>query len=440
MSTPLDWIDIHGGIPLRGDVAISGSKNAALPILAATLCVPGRHILHNVPDLLDCHVLIAVLETLGAIAEPLSPTSWRIDTSGIRCDHPQPPQDLMGQMRASMLVMGPLLGRCGRAAVTMPGGCSLGARPINFHLAGFQQLGAQLVPGTDDIMMIDAGPGLLGAVIELPLASVGATENLLMAAVLAKGTTVIRNAAREPEVVDLGNYLQAMGAHIEGLGERDITIHGGQPLHTCPEYSIIPDRIEAGSYLCAFANTGGQGRLTHANPTHLERLLDVLTLAGCRLTIGRDTIDIVAPPVLTSAGICTGPYPAFATDHQPLWMACLATAFDPTLEDHFEIVLETLFERRFNQVEGLQTLGADIDVLSQVACVHPVEQLNPGTVAAPDIRGAMGLVVAALRIPGVTRITGLHHLKRGYENYEQKLRGLGAKLTASSATPLAIAS
>jgi len=437
VSTSLDWLDIAGGTPLQGDISISGSKNAALPILAATLCVPGRHILHNVPDLLDCQILIKVLEALGAVAEPLSPTSWRIDTSGIHCNHPQPPQDLVGQMRASVLVMGPLLGRCKRAMVTMPGGCSLGARPINFHLAGFQQLGAQLVPGPDDSVMIDAGSGLVGTTIELPLASVGATENLLMAAVFAEGITIIRNAAREPEVVDLGHFLIAMGADIEGLGERDITIRGGQPLQPAAEYRIIPDRIEAGSFLCAFANTGGTGRLLDVHPADLERLLEVLDLSGCTLAATANSISITAPERLKAVGICTGPYPAFATDHQPLWMACLATA---TAGVEFEIVLETLFERRFNQVEGLRLLGADIDVLSQVACVRPVETLQPGEVHAPDIRGAMGLVVAALRIPGVTRIIGLHHLRRGYERYDEKLRALGAKLRTGSATPIAMAS
>lgn len=437
-AAPVDWIDIRGGHPLRGEVAISGSKNAALPILAATLCAPGRHILHNVPDLLDCRVFLQVLETLGVEIEPLSPTSWRIDTTGLRCDHPQPPQELLSRMRASVLVMGPLLGRCGRTQVTMPGGCSLGERPINFHLAGFQQQGAQLVPGPDDSVMVDAPDGLIGADISLPFASVGATENLLMAAVFARGTTIIRNAAREPEVTDLGEFLRAMGAEIEGLGERDITIHGGAELQPV-EYRIIPDRIEAGSYLCAIANTGGSGKLTHCEPAHIERLLEVLDQAGCTLDCGPDTISIQAPPVLQSVGIATGPYPAFATDHQPVWMACLTTAEIADADRPFEIILENLFERRFNQVEPLISLGADIEVLSRAACVRPVKALRPGVVSCPDIRAAMGLVVAALRVPGTVRISGMLHLRRGYERLEEKLRGLGAAIEEPAPVRLATA-
>ncbi|MEO7994927.1 MAG: UDP-N-acetylglucosamine 1-carboxyvinyltransferase, partial [bacterium] len=267
MTAPLaDYVAIRGGVPLRGEVAIAGSKNAALPILAATLCAPGRHILHNVPDLLDVQVFLQVLETLGAIVERLGDTDWAIDTSGLHCDHPEPPQDLIGKMRASVLVMGPLLGRCGRAEVSVPGGCSLGKRPINFHLAGFERMGARLIPH-NGTMAVNAPDGLVGAEIDLPLASVGATENLLMAAVLARGTTIIRNAAREPEVTDLAEFLNAMGAEITGLGTSVLTIRARRPL-TAVEYSIIPDRIEAGSYLCAFANTGGQGRLTHCTPSH----------------------------------------------------------------------------------------------------------------------------------------------------------------------------
>ncbi|HYE78912.1 MAG TPA: UDP-N-acetylglucosamine 1-carboxyvinyltransferase, partial [bacterium] len=406
---------------LQGEVPMAGSKNAALPILAATICAPGRYTLHNLPDLLDVHVFLQVLEALGATVSPLANGTATVDTSGIRCADPQPPKDLVSKMRASVLVMGPLLGRCGRAEVTMPGGCSLGARPINYHLAGFEAMGAQLVPHNGTIM-VDAARGLHGADIDLPFASVGATENLLMAAVLAQGETVIRNAAREPEVTDLGEFLVAMGAHIDGLGERDIRIHGGAPLHPV-EYTVIPDRIEAGSYLCALANTGGSGRITRCRPEHFTELLRVLEEAGCRLTVGDTWVELQAPPTLGAVGLCTGPYPAFATDHQPLWMSCLTTAHAPL---GFEIILETLFESRFNQVAPLKELGADIEVLSQVACVRPVSTLRPGTIAATDIRGGMGLVVAALRIPGTTRITQLHHLQRGYSQLTEKLEALGA--------------
>lgn len=429
-----EYLEITGGRPLAGVVPISGSKNAALPILAATLCAPGRYTLHNLPDLLDVHVFLQVLEALGATVETLARGSVALDTSGLRCDNPEPPKDLVSQMRASVLVMGPLLGRCGRAEVTIPGGCSLGARPINYHLAGFEAMGAKLVPHNGTIM-VDAGTGLRGAEIDLPFASVGATENLLMAAVLAKGETIIRNVAREPEVVDLGEFLVAMGAEISGLGERDIRIQGGKPLHPV-EYSVIPDRIEAGSYLCALANTGGSGRITECRPEHLTELLRVLDESGCELQVGPTWVELQAPELLDAVGLCTGPYPQFATDHQPLWMSCLATANAPI---GFEIILETLFESRFNQVVPLQQMGADIEILSHVACVRPVAQLHPATIAATDIRGGMGLVVAALRIPGTTRITQLHHLKRGYADLIDKLAGVGATAAYCCAPEVAVA-
>lgn len=416
-------LSITGGNRLSGEVVISGSKNATLPIMAASLLAKGDFTLTNIPNLADVRVFKEVLKDLGCVTD-FNTGRCYIDTNSLGNNVLNP--DLIGRMRASVLVMGPLLARFNEVTVPLPGGCSLGPRPIDYHLFGFKLLGAEIsdINGT---ISLYAPKGLRGTIIDLPFPSVGATENLMMAATLAKGMTVIENAAREPEIVDLAEFLNMMGAEINGAGTRSITIRGVNDLHSV-NYSVIPDRIETASFLMAGLITGGDVTCVNASPWHLPVILEKLEEAGCELIIDTEKVGIKSPPRPKSVGAKTTPYPGFATDVQPMLMAAM------TIADGENIFMDTIFENRFNQIKELIKMGADIEFNGRVALVRGIDNLTGCDVAAPDIRAAMALVIAGLKADGETRISNLEHLLRGYENPVEKLTALGADLKITEET------
>ncbi len=422
----MDKIVIHGNRPLAGTVRISGAKNAALPLMAATLLAPGWHTLHNVPDLRDTRTMLRVLETLGATWERQG-TTVRIDTTGLT--GAEAPYDLVKTMRASVLVLGPLLGRCGYARVSLPGGCAIGARPINYHLRGFEHLGVRTTL-TSGYVEARADGHLRGATIYFDKPSVTGTENILMAAVTARGTTVIKNAAREPEVGNLVDMLVAMGAGIEGRDSDRLVVHGVGSLAPA-EVTIIPDRIETGTYLIAVGATGGEVTITGCNPAHLPALSEKLRLAGVRVEEGADRFTVSCPEHdgrsrcrLQSVDITTLPYPGFPTDLQAQFMALMAQG------SGVAIIHETIFENRFMHVAELQRMGADITIDGASAIVRgvPRERLCGAPVMATDLRASASLVIAGLAARGETVISRIYHLERGYENMVEKLRRLGADI------------
>jgi UDP-N-acetylglucosamine 1-carboxyvinyltransferase len=421
----MEKLIIDGGIPLHGDVKISGAKNAALPLMAATLLTPGRHILRNVPDLRDTRTFIRLMENLGIRSER-NEDVLILDSTNL--NHAEAPYSLVKTMRASVLVLGPLLARLGKAKVSLPGGCAIGARPINFHIMGLERLGVvcNLAGGYVDAH-ID-GP-MRGAVIYFDIPSVTGTENLLMAAVLAEGTTVLKNAAREPEIGNLIDMLNGMGARIEGRDTDKLTIHGVKELLPA-DCSIIPDRIETGTYLIAIAATGGSGTVTHCNPAHLPSLLEKLRCAGLQIIESEDSISVswpsrlAGPPVLGSVDIKTMPYPGYPTDLQAQFMALMALGSDIC------VITETIFENRFMHVAELQRMGAKIrvDGHSTVVSGRGMKGLSGAPVMATDLRASSSLVIAGLAASGRTEIHRIYHLERGYENMVEKLTGLGAKV------------
>ncbi|MDK9708611.1 MAG: UDP-N-acetylglucosamine 1-carboxyvinyltransferase [Desulforhopalus sp.] len=421
----MEKLVIEGGVPLHGKVRISGAKNAALPLMAATLLTPGRHILRNVPDLRDTRTFIRLLENLGVRSER---TGDLLVIDSTNLIHAEAPYDLVKTMRASVLVLGPLLARLGKAKVSLPGGCAIGARPINFHIMGLERLG---VTCNLDGGYVDAhinGP-MQGSVIYFDIPSVTGTENLLMAAVLAEGTTFIKNAAREPEIGNLIDMLNGMGARIEGRDTDRLTIHGVRNL-TPADCAIIPDRIETGTYLIAIAATGGSGTVTHCNPGHLPSLLEKLRSAGLQITETQDTISIGWPsglrelPTLNSVDIKTMPYPGYPTDLQAQYMALM------TLGSDICVITETIFENRFMHVAELQRMGAKIRVDGHSAVVSGLgmKGLSGAPVMATDLRASSSLVIAGLAANGRTDISRIYHLERGYENLVDKLTGLGARV------------
>ncbi len=422
----MDKIIIHGGRPLAGTVAISGAKNAALPLMAATLLTPGWHTLRNVPDLRDTRTMLRVLETLGATWERQGATV-RIDTSGLT--GAEAPYDLVKTMRASVLVLGPLLGRCGYARVSLPGGCAIGARPINYHLRGFENLGVTTTLARGYVEA-RADTRLRGATIYFDKPSVTGTENILMAAVTAHGTTVIKNAAREPEVGNLVDMLVAMGAEIKGKDSDRLTIHGVRSLVPA-EAAIIPDRIETGTYLIAVGAAGGEVTITGCNPAHLPALTEKLRSAGVRIDEGMDSFTVSCPVHdaasgchLQSVDITTLPYPGFPTDLQAQFMALMI------LGSGVSIIHETIFENRFMHVAELQRMGADITIDGSSAIVRgiPAERLCGAPLMATDLRASASLVIAGLAASGETEISRIYHLERGYEQMVEKLRRLGADI------------
>jgi len=413
----MDKLIIEGARKLQGEIRISGAKNAALPLIAATLLAPGWHVIHNVPDLRDTRTILALLETLGA--------EWKREASTllIRTDslnNFEASYDLVKTMRASILVLGPLLARMGRARVSLPGGCAIGARPIDFHLQALKSMGARL-DLEDGYVAASADNHLTGANVYFDIPSVTGTENILMAAVLAKGETVIKNAAREPEVTNLVDMLRTMGAKISGRNTDRLTVHGVKSLKPA-EIMTIPDRIETGTYLIAVGTAGGEASLKSCNPAHLPALIEKLRGAGLIIRESGDAIIVSRPAKVQSIDIKTLPYPGFPTDLQAQLMALMS------LSTGLSVITETIFENRFMHVAELKRMGADIKINGNSAIVKGVEQLQGARVMATDLRASASLVVAGLAADGVTEISRIYHLERGYEDMIGKLRALGASV------------
>ena len=412
----MDKLRISGGRALEGEVAVSGAKNAALPIMCASLLTEKPLSLSNVPRLMDISTMARLLGRMGVEVER-DAHAMRLRARELA--DPTAPYDLVKTMRASVLVLGPLLARCGRAKVSLPGGCAIGLRPVDQHVKGLQAMGASIV--VEHGYMHAQAARLRGARIVMDLVTVTGTENLMMAATLAEGTTLIENAAREPEVLDLARCLGAMGARIEGAGSDVIRIEGVASLGGA-SHAVMPDRIETGTYLAAAAAAGGRVRLTGAAPETLDATLEKLREAGARISVGEGAIQIEMAERPQSVGIRTAPYPAFATDMQAQFMA-LATVARGTA-----LITETIFENRFMHVQELQRLGADISIQGNTAIVRGLSRLQGATVMATDLRASAGLVIAGLVAEGQTVIDRIYHLDRGYEALEKKLTALGAQV------------
>jgi UDP-N-acetylglucosamine 1-carboxyvinyltransferase len=412
----MDKLKITGGRPLAGEIGVSGAKNAALPIMCAALLTPKPLELANVPGLRDVSTMARLLGEMGVAVER-SEGKVVLQAKAIR--EPTASYELVKTMRASVLVLGPLLARCGRARVSLPGGCAIGARPVDQHVKGLEAMGATIA--VEHGYMHASAERLRGARVVMDLVTVTGTENLMMAAALAEGETLIENAAREPEVVDLARCLAAMGAKIEGAGSDVIRITGVRSLGGA-EYRVMPDRIETGTYLAAAAATGGKVRLTGAAPDSLDATLEKLREAGAKVTVEGSTIELQASERPNAVSVRTAPYPAFATDMQAQFMA-LATVARGTA-----VITETIFENRFMHALEMQRLGADIKLEGNTAVVKGVERLQGARVMATDLRASAGLVIAGLVADGETVVDRIYHLDRGYEALERKLSALGARV------------
>jgi UDP-N-acetylglucosamine 1-carboxyvinyltransferase len=416
----MDKLLIEGGVPLAGEIEVSGAKNAALPILAAALLTEDSLTVSNVPHLRDVTTMLNLLAQMGvavAMDERLG-----VELTAARISSPVAPYDLVKTMRASVLALGPLAARCGEARVSLPGGCAIGLRPVDQHVKGLQAMGAEIV--TEHGYMIVRAPRLTGARIRMDLVTVTGTENIMMAATLARGTTVIENAAREPEVVDLAACLTAMGAQIGGAGTDTVTVEGVERLHGA-QHTVMPDRIETGTFLAAAAATGGRVTLRNVRPQILEAVLDKLREAGAHVTTGEDWVSLASNGALNAVNVRTAPYPAFPTDMQAQFMAL------DTIARGTGIVTETIFENRFMHVQELKRLGADIEVEGNTAVVKGVAHLDGASVMATDLRASASLVLAGLVARGTTTVDRVYHLDRGYERIEEKLSRLGARIRRS---------
>ena len=412
----MDKIVIQGGRPLKGEVRISGAKNAALPILVSSLLTDGWNTYSNVPDLKDIQSTKLLLSNLGARIET-DGDIIRIDAGGV-CNH-EAPYDLVRKMRASILVLGPLVARLKKARISLPGGCAIGARPINLHLKGLERLGAsiELKHG-----YVEASADCLkGNEIYLDIATVTGTENLMMAAVLAKGITVLRNAACEPEVIALADVLNKMGAKIEGAGTSVITIQGVSTLHPV-SVSIIPDRIETGTFMISAALTRGDVTLLGCEPDHLKATIHKLRLSGARITIEGKQIRVLGGDEILSVDIKTLPYPGFPTDMQAQFMVPMSVA------NGFSIISETIFENRFIHISELRRMGANIKISGNTAMITGVPTLSGAPVMATDLRASASLILAGLVAVGTTEVNRIYHLDRGYETIEKKFARLGAAI------------
>jgi UDP-N-acetylglucosamine 1-carboxyvinyltransferase len=414
----VEKLAIEGGIQLDGEVCVSGAKNATLPILAATLLAPGKLRISNVPHLRDVTTTIELLGRLGVGVTVHEPMEVEVDATNVT--EFVAPYDLVKTMRASVLVLGPLLGRFGRADVSLPGGCAIGARPVDQHVNGLRALGADVEIHNGYIRA--RADKLKGGMVFFDMVSVTGTENILMAAVLAEGTTVIENAAREPEVKDLADFLVAMGAKIEGAGTNRIVVEGVEELSGAT-YRVLPDRIEAGTFLVAGAMTRGRVKLKHADPTHLEAVLKKLREAGAAIDTGADWIELdMRGRTLRAVDVSTDPYPGFPTDMQAQFMALNCVA------EGTGAVTETVFENRFMHVPELQRMGANITLQGKTAIVRGVPGLRAAPVMATDLRASASLVLAGLVANGETVVDRIYHIDRGYECIEEKLRQLGARI------------
>ena len=414
----MDKLVITGGRPLNGEVRISGAKNAALPIVAATLLAETPMTVTNVPHLQDITTSMELLSQMGVELTIGERMTIEVDASTIT--NPVAPYELVKTMRASILVLGPLLARCGKADVSLPGGCALGSRPVNLHIDGLRAMGAE-IEVKNGIVHAKADR-LKGATIVFEIVTVTGTENLMMAAALAEGTTILENAAREPEVVDLANCLIAMGAKITGAGTSKIIIEGVEKLQGA-EYSVQPDRIETGTFLVAAAITGGKVKARDTDPTLLDAVLQKLRDAGAEITLGDDWIELDMHGKRAKAvDVHTAPYPAFPTDMQAQFMALNCVA------EGAGVVRETIFENRFMHVQELQRMGASIAVEGNTAMVRGVDKLTGAPVMATDLRASASLIIAALAAEGETHVDRIYHVDRGYQNIEEKLQGLGARI------------
>ena len=414
----MDKLQIQGGVPLEGEVRISGAKNAALPILAATLLAEGTVSVGNVPHLQDVTTMIELLGRMGVSVTIDDKMRVEVDAGTIR-EHVAP-YELVRTMRASILVLGPLLARFGKADVSLPGGCAIGARPVNIHVDGLQQLGADILIENGYIRA--RASRLRGARLVLETVTVTGTENLVMAAALAEGETVIENAAREPEVVDLADFLNAMGARIRGAGTDTIVIQGVERL-TGASYDVLPDRIETGTYLVAGAITGGRVRVKGTRPEHLDAVLAKLREAGAKIEVGDSWVTLdMGGRRPRAVDIRTAPYPAFPTDMQAQFAAL------NTVAEGVGAVTETIFENRFMHMLEMRRLGADIRIEGRTAIIRGVPKLTAAPVMATDLRASASLVLAGLIAQGATEIHRIYHIDRGYECIEEKLEQLGARI------------
>lgn len=412
----MDKFIIRGGNRLRGTVSISGAKNASLALMPAALLADGVSRLENTPRLRDITTMSTLLEKIGVTVRHPG-TTIELDTRDIRSY--EAPYDLVKKMRASFYVLGPLLGRFGYAKVSYPGGCAWGPRPVDLHLKAMQALGAEI--HIDAGYVIAKAGRLRGADITFDISSVGATGNALMAAVLAQGTTVIRNAATEPEITQLVRFLTNMGARIDGIGGNCLTIEGVDALHAADDTNI-PDRIEAGTYLAAAAATGGEVTLEHVDPSHLTAVLSKFRDAGCTIESADDRITLRAPDRLEAIDVTTAIHPGFPTDMQAQWMALMAVARGSS------VITDTVYHDRFNHVPELQRLGAHIDVTGNAAMVRGADALTGATVMSTDLRASASLLIAGLVAQGSTEVLRVYHIDRGYEAIELKLRDLGADI------------
>ncbi len=420
----MDVIRIRGGRPLEGSIEIGGAKNAALPLMTAGMLTDERLVLSNVPKLADIRTMSSLISQHGVAVEPQEPEGRRLSIGGA-ITNDEAPYDIVSKMRASILVLGPLLARVRTARVSLPGGCAIGARPVDLHLKGLEQMGAtiKLEGGYVDA---SAPQGLKGATILMPFVSVGATENLLMAATLADGRTTIANAAREPEIIDLAHCLIAMGARIEGVGTDKLVIEGVKRLHGA-DHRIIPDRIEAGSYACAAAISGGSLLLRGARLDQMEALARTLAECGVEISEQSDGLLVTRARTLSGTDVSTEPYPGFPTDMQAQYMALMCVA------EGAAMLSETIFENRFMHVPELNRMGARINVHGASAIVRGVPSLSGAPVMATDLRASLSLVLAALAAKGQTTISRVYHLDRGYEAVERKLAACGADIERLSA-------
>ena len=411
----MDKIVVHGNRPLSGAVKISGAKNAVLPVMAATLLAPGKYLIENVPDLRDTRTMMKLLNIIGA-KTIFDKGSLTIDSSS--ADNPEAPYDLVKTMRASFYVLGPLISRFGRVNVSLPGGCAWGPRPVDYHLKGLEQLGAKL--NLDGGNILAEAKELKGNDIHFEFPSVGATGNLAMAAVRAKGTTRLYNCAKEPEITQLCEFLNSMGAKIEGIGTETLIIHGVDELHSA-DIEIIPDRIEAGTFLMAGALLG-EIEVRDIIPGHLDKVAHKLRETGCILKINQNSIIIRPPEKIKSVDMTTAVYPGFPTDLQAQWVAIMSLANGSSM------VTDTVYHDRFSHIPELSRLGANIKVENNTAFIRGKKTLVGAPVMSTDIRASASLIIAALAAKGDTQISRVYHIDRGYENIEQKFEGLGGDI------------
>jgi UDP-N-acetylglucosamine 1-carboxyvinyltransferase len=411
----MDKIVIAGGRRLQGEVRVSGAKNAALPILVSSLLVDGWNTFHNIPDLLDIKTVKKLLVSLGVKIEGAE--TVRINAGGITsCEASY---DMVRTMRASILVLGPLVARMGEARVSLPGGCAIGARPVNLHIRALQEMGAEVT--LKDGYVEAKASRLKGATIYFDISTVTGTENIMMAATLAEGTTTLKNAAREPEIVNLADVLIAMGAKIRGAGTDVITIEGVKSLHPM-EAAVIPDRIEAGTFLIAAGMTGGDVRVLGCDPLHIEALIAKLRDAGMRIEAEGDALRATGGGTIRSVDVKTLPYPGFPTDVQAQIMAMM------TLGNGLSVITETVFENRFMHVSEMMRMGADIVIQGKSAIVRGVAKLRGAPVMATDLRASASLILAGLAAEGTTILSRVYHIDRGYQQIEKKLSALGADI------------